>query len=70
MFMDLEEPIRFRVLREVFTDKMPSRIDSAARRPSVQQDPDLQANSQRIAPYTLTCSIQDDGLGLVSWWGG
>ncbi|KAL1927233.1 hypothetical protein VTP01DRAFT_3862 [Rhizomucor pusillus] len=74
LFMDIDEPIRFRVLREVFTDKTPTasmaanagRRQSAANLTAVN---DLQANSAKIPPYSLTCTIQEDGLGLLSWWG-
>ena len=89
--MDIEEPIRFRVLREIFTDKTPT-ADMAAvsgRRQSAADAAaanDLQANSAKIPPYALTvsrkekigataantnlqCTISEDGLGLLSWWG-
>ncbi|KAF9406335.1 DNA-directed RNA polymerase III subunit rpc25 [Podila epigama] len=65
MFMDLEEDIRFRVESEQFFDTSPSV------RPKKEgvDTPDLSANSAKQAPYSLTCSIQGDGLGLLSWWG-
>jgi DNA-directed RNA polymerase III subunit RPC8 len=76
MFMDIEEPIRFRVLREQFTDTTPTNhpttVNAARRRQSVADtsaSSDLAGNSTKIPPYSITCSIQEDGLGLLSWWG-
>ncbi|KAI8989299.1 RNA polymerase III subunit Rpc25-domain-containing protein [Pilobolus umbonatus] len=74
MFMDVEEPIRFRVLRELFTDTTPTshRPVAAGRRQSIVDataSSDLAANSTKIPPYSITCTIQEDGLGLLSWWG-
>ncbi|KAF7731923.1 DNA-directed RNA polymerase III subunit RPC8 [Apophysomyces ossiformis] len=73
MYMDIDEPIRFRVLRELFTDTTPTTHPPAGhRRQSIADasvSSDLAANSTKIAPYALTCTIQEDGLGLLSWWG-
>lgn len=59
--MDLDEPIRIRVLREVFTDKTPTPATAAStgRRQSAADasaTADLQANSAKIPPYALTVS--------------
>ncbi|KAI7896204.1 RNA polymerase III subunit Rpc25-domain-containing protein [Mucor mucedo] len=74
MFMDIEESIRFRVLREQFTDTTPTNhpISTSGRRQSVADiaaNSDLAANSTKIPPYSITCAISEDGLGLLSWWG-
>ncbi|KAI8333574.1 DNA-directed RNA polymerase III subunit RPC8-like protein [Chlamydoabsidia padenii] len=76
MYMDIDEPIRFRVLREIFTDTTPTHHtpgnNATGRRQSVADvsaSNDLAANSTKIPPYALTCTIQEDGLGLLSWWG-
>ncbi|KAI9358020.1 RNA polymerase III subunit Rpc25-domain-containing protein [Pilaira anomala] len=75
MFMDIEESIRFRVLREQFTDATPTNHLPAAapgRRQSVADvsaSNDLAGNSTKIPPYSITCAISEDGLGLLSWWG-
>lgn len=77
MFMDIEEKIRLRVLREQFTDTTPTNHPPPTsgpghRRQSVADitaNSDLAANSTKIPPYSITCSIQEDGLGLLSWWG-
>ncbi|KAI8070793.1 DNA-directed RNA polymerase III subunit RPC8-like protein [Gongronella butleri] len=74
LFMDIDEPIRFKVLGENFTDATPSvhpSGSSAGRRQSVADTTasnDLVANSTKIPPYSLTGTIQQDGLGLLSWW--
>ncbi|KAJ1664778.1 DNA-directed RNA polymerase III complex subunit Rpc25 [Coemansia sp. RSA 1813] len=59
LFLDLDEPVRFRVLRSSFLDVSPPRpkvgdVDSVP----VSHPP----------PYSLVCSINGDGLGLLSWW--
>ncbi|KAI7904774.1 DNA-directed RNA polymerase III subunit RPC8-like protein [Cokeromyces recurvatus] len=75
MYMDIEEPIRFRVLREQFTDITPTvhpPLPPTGRRRSIADttaNDDLAANSTKIPPYSITCTIQEDGLGLLSWWG-
>jgi DNA-directed RNA polymerase III subunit RPC8 len=65
MFMDIEESIRFRVLREQFTDTTPTNHPPpisapGARRQSVADisaNSDLAANSTKIPPYSITVSI-------------
>ncbi|RCH87315.1 DNA-directed RNA polymerase III subunit RPC8 [Rhizopus azygosporus] len=58
MFMDIEEPIRVRVLREQFTDTTPTShppAKAAGRRPSAADaSDDLAANSTKIPPYSIT----------------
>ncbi|KAG1052225.1 hypothetical protein G6F43_005626 [Rhizopus delemar] len=67
MFMDIEEPIRVRVLREQYTDTTPTSHPQKGRNNDAADD--LAANSTKIPPYSITCTIQEDGLGLLSWWG-
>lgn len=62
MFMDIEESIRFRVLREQFTDTTPTNhpISTSGRRQSVADiaaNSDLAANSTKIPPYSITVSF-------------
>ncbi|KAJ2771045.1 DNA-directed RNA polymerase III complex subunit Rpc25 [Coemansia nantahalensis] len=59
LYIDLEEPIRFRVLETSFLEVSPPRpeigeVDSVP----VSQPP----------PFSLACTIADAGLGLLSWW--
>lgn len=63
MFMDIEEPIRFRVLREQFTDTTPTNHPPPAALPRRRQSvadvsatDDLAGNSTKIPPYSLTVS--------------
>ncbi|ORX55784.1 hypothetical protein DM01DRAFT_1321129 [Hesseltinella vesiculosa] len=75
LFMDIDERIRFKVLAENFADATPSvhpSTSAAGRRQSVADTTasnDLVANSTKIPPYALTGTLQQDGLGLCSWWG-
>jgi hypothetical protein len=59
--MDIEEPIRFQILSEVFTDTTPTptNIGPTGRRQSAADATaanDLAANSTKIPPYALTVS--------------
>lgn len=66
MFMDIEESIRFRVLREQFTDTTPTTHLPAAtpgRRQSVADvsaSNDLAGNSTKIPPYSITVSEENE----------
>lgn len=62
--MDIEEPIRFRVLREQFTDTTPTNhptVGTASRRRQSAADTsasnDLAGNSTKIPPYSITVSL-------------
>ncbi|KAJ2777250.1 DNA-directed RNA polymerase III complex subunit Rpc25 [Coemansia javaensis] len=59
LFIDLDEPIRFRVLETAFLDASPPR-------PQIG-DADS-APATHAPPFALVCSIADPGLGLLSWW--
>ncbi|KAJ1852378.1 DNA-directed RNA polymerase III complex subunit Rpc25 [Coemansia sp. RSA 1822] len=59
LYMDLEEPIRFRVLETKFLDVSPPR-------PKIGDVDSVPAS--HAPPFSLTCTIAQDGLGLLSWW--
>merc|ERR1711894_810688 len=63
MFMDIGEEIRFRVMDETFVDLTPTG-------PEVHNKDQLNVDEQEIkkSPYTITASISEPGLGLLSWW--
>ena len=63
LFMDTGEEIRFRVVAETFTDTTPS--GPANETPEASPDRDI-----RRIPYLITASINEPGLGLLSWWTG
>ncbi|TPX56410.1 hypothetical protein PhCBS80983_g04543 [Powellomyces hirtus] len=56
LYMDIDEPIRFRLEVEQFVDVGPVR----------QGDQEV----KRAAPYSLMVSIAEPGLGLTAWWDG
>jgi len=77
MYMDIDEPVRCRIVAEEFTDVAP--LLSQQRRSSVSvigegggaaaaPDVDVEANSRIKAPYSIIATIQESGLGLLSWW--
>ena len=72
LFMDPGEEIRFRVTTETFVDCSPNvapKIESTAADPTgsnmMEEDPDLE---EKRLPYQLKASINEPGLGLLSWW--
>ncbi|XP_023332741.1 DNA-directed RNA polymerase III subunit RPC8 [Eurytemora carolleeae] len=58
MFLDPGEQIRFRVVSETFTDLGPKQENSEQ---EGQQE-------ERLPPYAVTATINEPGLGLLSWW--
>ncbi|XP_017472902.1 PREDICTED: DNA-directed RNA polymerase III subunit RPC8 isoform X1 [Rhagoletis zephyria] len=74
LFMDIGEPIKFRVSREIFEESSPigppktdaqqastSAAASAAAAASTQQ-------SEVKTPYRIIAAINESGLGVLSWW--
>ncbi|KAJ8959504.1 hypothetical protein NQ318_022201 [Aromia moschata] len=59
LFMDAGESIRFRVTAEMFNETCPTG-------PATIQE--SQENPENKVPYSLTGSINEPGLGLLSWW--
>lgn len=81
LFMDVGEPIRFRVMNGVFVEEAPVRKEvlMATRKaqlaatsgiPNVMQMVEDESKTDVVAPYKLVGSIAEDGLGLLAWWGG
>lgn len=60
LFMDSGEEIRFRVVDEQFVDTSPSG-------PEMPEAADVPDPVKRT-PYSLIASINEPGLGLLSWW--
>jgi len=72
MYMDKGEALRFRITGEGFTDTTPipsscGIMEGGAQGagPSSTTEPVIEENKD---PYTLTASINEPGLGLISWW--
>lgn len=76
LFIDPEEPIRFRVLSEVFVESAPTPKEVLMSAQSIASDtgtmppPTPPPSHSMNPPYKLIASIAEDGLGLLSWWGG
>lgn len=58
LFIDAGETIRFRITGEIFQETCPAG-------PSLGETSE---SSESKIPYTLTGSINEPGLGLLSWW--
>ncbi|KAJ9591771.1 hypothetical protein L9F63_001707 [Diploptera punctata] len=64
LFMDPGETIRFRVTAESFIETSPNGPENTEM-PSTS----IEASTEKLkVPYTLTGSINESGLGLLSWW--
>ncbi|XP_011503071.1 PREDICTED: DNA-directed RNA polymerase III subunit RPC8 [Ceratosolen solmsi marchali] len=61
LFMDVGEIIRFRVVKEMFAESLPSN-------PHGPKDSNEKSESKSVSPYTLEAAIDEPGLGLLSWW--
>ncbi|CAL4069778.1 unnamed protein product [Meganyctiphanes norvegica] len=61
MFIDIGERIRVKVVAEQFTDTTPTGPDTIV-------GEDLVEKKEGKIPYLIYGSINDQGLGLVSWW--
>ena len=59
LFMDPGEEIRFRVTSETFIDTSPSACPDAK---------GIEKEEESKIPYTIQASINEPGLGLLSWW--
>uniref|UniRef100_H2ZJI5 DNA-directed RNA polymerase III subunit RPC8 n=1 Tax=Ciona savignyi TaxID=51511 RepID=H2ZJI5_CIOSA len=62
LFMDVNEPIRFRVVDETFTDTTPMSAPPSAS--STSND----VSAKPSVPYLLKAVISEPGLGLLCWW--
>lgn len=64
LFMDIGEEIRFRVVDQTFIDTTPTGPDGS----KLDQSQDSSDPEAKKSPFTITGSITEPGLGLLSWW--
>jgi DNA-directed RNA polymerase III subunit RPC8 len=64
-FIDVGEEIRFRVVEEHFVDTSPS---GPVKKNELGTVSISQSKDESKCPYTIKGSINESGLGLVSWW--
>lgn len=64
LFMDPGEPVRFRITAENFVETSPSGPEN----PDIVTAVGEASVEEPKVPYTLTGSINESGLGLLSWW--
>ena len=67
LFMDAGEEIRFRVTSETFIDTSPSEPESL---PNIKKTDSSSKSDKKDSkiPYQIHASINEPGLGLLSWW--
>ncbi|XP_067875545.1 DNA-directed RNA polymerase III subunit RPC8 isoform X2 [Heterodontus francisci] len=63
LYMDVGEEVRLRVVDETFVDTSPTGPSTADSSTSTVEEA-----QRKESPYTLTGSISEPGLGLLSWW--
>lgn len=78
LFMDLDEPVRFRVLTQSFTETAPVQkealLAAVANKMSGigevgKQEEELAGEAVQVQPpYRIIGTVAEDGLGLLSWW--
>ncbi len=64
-FIDVGEQVRFRVVEEQFVDTSPS---GPVKKNELGTVSISQNKDESKCPYTIIGSINESGLGLVSWW--
>nr|CAG4637344.1 EOG090X0DHL [Ceriodaphnia reticulata]SVE73189.1 EOG090X0DHL [Ceriodaphnia reticulata] len=62
LFMDTGEEIRFKVVAEDFSDTTPSGPSNEA------TDVSSDCKENKRMSYRITASINESGLGLLTWW--
>uniref|UniRef100_A0A023FA39 DNA-directed RNA polymerase III subunit RPC8 n=1 Tax=Triatoma infestans TaxID=30076 RepID=A0A023FA39_TRIIF len=62
LFMDQGEAVRFRVTGESFIETSPITGNDADKKSAEQTSAEI--------PYSITATINEPGLGLLSWWEG
>nr|CAG4641197.1 EOG090X0DHL [Eulimnadia texana] len=60
LYMDVGEEIRFRVIAETFTDTTPTGPKTET----------AEGERSENKPYSIAATINEPGLGLLSWWTG
>ena len=78
LFMDLDEPVRFRVLSLSFSETAPVQKEAllAAVANKMQGIGEVGKQEQELAgevvqgvpPFKICGTVAEDGLGLLSWW--
>ncbi len=69
LYMDPGEEIRFRVTSEVFVDTSPaSKQPEKADKKSDSTSSGNLAEEEKKIPYLIMASVNEPGLGLLSWW--
>ena len=63
LYVDIGEPIRFKVIGEKFVDTYQSDVPALGATTSV-----VQSRDDLKCPYSIIGTINEPGLGLVSWW--
>ncbi|PVD38233.1 hypothetical protein C0Q70_00844 [Pomacea canaliculata] len=64
LYMDIDEEIRFRVMEEKFVEVSPKKKKTKGEPKDV---PQIDAEPRK-PPYTITGTLAEPGLGLLSWW--
>ncbi|EDW41135.1 DNA-directed RNA polymerase III subunit RPC8 [Drosophila sechellia] len=72
LFMDVGEPIKFRVSREIFEETSPigpPKAEAQTQQGASSSAAVASATSQEVkTPYRIIGAINESGLGVLSWW--
>ncbi|KAH8315271.1 hypothetical protein KR074_001804 [Drosophila pseudoananassae] len=72
LFMDVGEPIKFRVSREIFEETSPigpPKAETQSQQAASSSSATASTTSQEVkTPYKIIGAINESGLGVLSWW--
>ncbi|KAH8338648.1 hypothetical protein KR067_010088 [Drosophila pandora] len=72
LFMDVGEPIKFRVSREIFEETSPigpPKAETQSQQGASTSSAAASTTSQEVkTPYKIIGAINESGLGVLSWW--
>ncbi|BFF97320.1 DNA-directed RNA polymerase III subunit RPC8 [Drosophila madeirensis] len=71
LFMDVGEPIKFRVSREIFEETSPvgpPKTDAQSTQGPSTSTAAATAAQETKTPYKIIGAINESGLGVLSWW--
>lgn len=72
LYMDSNEEIRFRVTSTVFTDTSPTCPENIAKAQQTVLEPSVEDKAEdqeeKKIPFRVIGSVNQPGLGLLSWW--
>jgi DNA-directed RNA polymerase III subunit RPC8 len=64
LYFDSHETVRIRVEEETWHDQAPTKATGG------ENEQDMEVENNKQAPYGITASMEESGLGPCLWWDG